>query len=452
MASGLGATGPYDSDDDDMPMPSRLEALASASVARRSSSSRSMGSSARYSRPGSAVINLRGSRPNSAAIANEIEGFEDDFMERVEEEPEQEVMAEEEEEEDLGPSIEELIERAQHEQARLLEANDALQRRARLALDFRNKGRPPVARDMSRLDGAATRYRAALRQWIEILEERDNVEAHYHTTIFDMKSTLEERIKRADDISKAYKHFRLEVAKSAEHSKTSRPISDKLLAQLEADDAAKEEEVQRVRLKNIHLSNQLRRIENALRQKEELAEGLHLIDFEQLKIENQSLNEKIEERNEELLKLKKKTTTTVQILTHVREKLQFIEKENAALGSQLSALEAELADKRDQLGRAKAERDTLRLKGRKIKESGSNITSAALLDDIESHKDRREVLLAQIEEARHQYTELADSIQRANDRLQTVTEEMAIGGGGVPQPSGRSMANMAGNRSASQYA
>jgi DNA repair exonuclease SbcCD ATPase subunit len=87
-------------------------------------------------------------------------------------------------------------------------------------------------------------------------------------------------------------------------------------------DQEKEEEVQRVRLKNIHLVNQLKRIEQTLRQKEELAEGLHLIDFEQLKIENQSLNEKIEERNEELLKLRKKTTTTVQILTHVREKLQ----------------------------------------------------------------------------------------------------------------------------------
>ena len=43
--------------------------------------------------------------------------------------------------------------------------------------------------------------------------------------------------------------------------------------------------------------------------------GLHLIDFEQLKIENQTLNEKIEERNEELLKLRKKTTTTVQVPT-----------------------------------------------------------------------------------------------------------------------------------------
>lgn len=40
---------------------------------------------------------------------------------------------------------------------------------------------------------------------------------------------------------------------------------------------------------------------------------LHLIDFEQLKIENQTMNEKIEERNEELLKLRKKNTTTVQV-------------------------------------------------------------------------------------------------------------------------------------------
>lgn len=67
------------------------------------------------------------------------------------------------------------------------------------------------------------------------MEERDAVESHYQGTIFDMKSTLEERIKRADDINKAYKHFRLEVAKSSEHSKTGRNISDKLLAQLEAE-------------------------------------------------------------------------------------------------------------------------------------------------------------------------------------------------------------------------
>ena len=58
---------------------------------------------------------------------------------------------------------------------------------------------------------------------------------------------------------------------------------------------------------------QLKKRETQLKQKEELADGLHLIDFEQLKIENQTYNEKIEERNEELLKLRKKITTTVQV-------------------------------------------------------------------------------------------------------------------------------------------
>lgn len=58
---------------------------------------------------------------------------------------------------------------------------------------------------------------------------------------------------------------------------------------------------------------------------EELKDGLYLIDFEQLKMENQTYNEKIEERNEEILKLRKKIHTTVLILTHVKEKLQFVQ-------------------------------------------------------------------------------------------------------------------------------
>ena len=48
---------------------------------------------------------------------------------------------------------------------------------------------------------------------------------------------------------------------------------------------------------------------------------LHVIDFEQLKIENQSVIEKIEERDDELVKLKKKNTASVQVripVTHFK--------------------------------------------------------------------------------------------------------------------------------------
>ena len=93
----------------------------------------------------------------------------------------------------------------------------------------------------------------------------------------------------------------------------------------------KEAILDRERLKNVVLRHALERLERAIRAKERLADGLHLIDFEQLKIENHGLHEKIEERDEELLKLRKKTTTTVQILTHSKEKLQFVARENEAL-------------------------------------------------------------------------------------------------------------------------
>jgi hypothetical protein len=42
--------------------------------------------------------------------------------------------------------------------------------------------------------------------------------------------------------------------------------------------------------------------------------GLHVIDFEQLKIENQSLQEKIQERSDEILKLKRKRTGAIQVI------------------------------------------------------------------------------------------------------------------------------------------
>merc|ERR1712149_61826 len=90
----------------------------------------------------------------------------------------------------------------------------------------------------------------------------------------------------------------------------------------------KNDELCQARLEHIKLKNRKDKREKALREKEELAEGLHLIDFEQLKIENQTYNEKIEERNEELQKFRKKMTKTVQVLTHVKEKLHFVKGEN----------------------------------------------------------------------------------------------------------------------------
>eukprot|EP00854_Cymbomonas_tetramitiformis_P006841 gene6841-8171_t len=370
----------------------------------------------------------------SAQGAIEIEGFDDDFEEenfvgdegrdRYEEEEE----AADELQEPEQPDIETLVQESIEERERLEASNAVLQRKLFTIFSNRKSTEVRDAQGKLQTEGQDTRYQQALAQWAEQLEEKQRIQRHFETQTFDMKARLEERMTRANDIRNAFRNFKLEVARSSENSRTGKPIPERVIQEKMQQELKKEAEVERVRLKNIQLRNQMKKLEAHLKAKEELAEGLHLIDFEQLKIENQSLNEKIEERNEELLKLRKKTTTTVQVLTHLKEKLQFVQKENEVLQQALEALEVELADKRDSLQKQKHDRDTLRTDNTRIKAQSGIVTHPQLLDDIEVQKEKREVVADHPLVVTLRDTE---SVQALGERLQGVKRILVVGNGGI---------------------
>lgn len=62
-------------------------------------------------------------------------------------------------------------------------------------------------------------------------------------------------------------------------------------------------------------------VEAQLKQKEDQGDTLQSIDFHQLQIENSQYNQKIEERNQELLELKKTTGRTIQALNAAKQVL-----------------------------------------------------------------------------------------------------------------------------------
>merc|ERR1712226_1212383 len=138
---------------------------------------------------------------------------------------------------------------------------------------------------------------------------------------------------------------------------------------------------------NISLKNRLAKREGDLRKKDELAENLHVIDFEQLKIENQTLNEKIEERNDELHKLRKKTIVTVQIITHMREKVEFVKQGYQSLKAELAQLDQDLAAQRDLVAKTKHERGEHRSEYAKLKQQTGIINSEHLTKDFESRTE-----------------------------------------------------------------
>ena len=252
---------------------------------------------------------------------------------------------------------------------------------------------------------SSTRYMQSLAQWITMIEDRERLASAQEALEFEGFQSLNDKQMRADDVCRSYNEFVREVARQSEYSRTGKLLPAKLVDAMVTQEERKDEEVRHVRLRNIQLRTQVRKLDWRLKAKEELAEGLHLIDFEQLKIENQSLNEKIEERNEELLKLRKKTTSTVQVVTHLKEKLQFVHKENSVLEETLKKLEARLSSQRDRTQFVKHELTALKTKNRQFRRQSEVVTSRPLLRDVEVQKKKREDLLSSISAMKAIYTD-----------------------------------------------
>lgn len=249
----------------------------------------------------------------------------------------------------------------------------------------------------------AKRYLECLRGVHDVRAQSTASQAQFDALALELQAKLDEKEAKVTEVADAFVEFKREVARSAENLRTGKPIPARMLTQFEASEAKKDAEVEKVRLKHINLRTHLRKLEQQLHAKEQLAEGLHLIDFEQLKIENQTLNEKIEERNEELHKLRKKTTSTVQVLTHLKEKLQFVLAENQTLKRESAALEEALSANRDALARAKAARDAHRTKALKLKSKDGFAASAKLTDDFSKREGDLEDLTRRLAELRQRH-------------------------------------------------
>ena len=91
-----------------------------------------------------------------------------------------------------------------------------------------------------------------------------------------------------------------------------------------------------------------------------MGEVLHVIDFDQLQIENKQYQTKIEERNSELLKLKKSAGKTAQILNYHKKRLGCRTKES-------QKLVCEINSRKDLLNRLTSEGITVRTEREKAK-------------------------------------------------------------------------------------
>ncbi|XP_075400776.1 cilia- and flagella-associated protein 184 [Tenrec ecaudatus] len=242
----------------------------------------------------------------------------------------------------------------------------------------------------------------------------------YHQELAQLQKQCREKLSQVDKDWRAFQAVKKQVVLQAMGSCWLRGGRQAALREVEAIQALedkKEKEMRAVRLENVQLRQSLMHFETRMRTQEDLTQGLLLIDFEQLKIENQTFNEKVEERGEELLKLRNKVTDNVQVVTHVKEKLHFVEAENTAKKAQLQELEALVAHRRDVLTQTKKARDRLRLDNIKLSQKCGLLGRDLLLQDMEEKMKQAEQLNQRLEALKRHHAGLSMSCKGVKQKI-----------------------------------
>ncbi|KAM6455939.1 cilia- and flagella-associated protein 184 [Liasis olivaceus] len=294
------------------------------------------------------------------------------------------------------------------ERGRLRHYNTKLQGKLAELLN-KAKGKERVREELvQHISDREQRYGRYLAMLEELRNQQAEEMAWYQKEIDALQRSCSQKLAKVDSEWKTYQAVKKEVAVYT----MGRRLGGKQAAirevdKIQAKEQNKEREMTEVRLENIKLKHRIQKLDASLKAQEELAEGLHLIDFEQLKIENQTYNEKIEERNEELLKLRRKVTNTVQILSQVKEKLQFVEAENQGQKAKLMAVEGLVAQNRDILTRTKQVRDKLRIDNQKLQQKCGLLGNTLLLRDFEEKVDAAEIMKERLETLKRHYAGLS---------------------------------------------
>lgn len=162
-----------------------------------------------------------------------------------------------------------------------------------------------------------------------------------------LRAVLEETDIRIAELKKDAYEFKRDIVVGAENMRTGKTMAEKMTRYMEEKLRQRDSMIEKLRLKNSTIKAQLHKVEAQLKQKEEMGDVLHYIDFHQLQIENKQYQTQIEERNEELLRLKMTTGKTVQTLNMLKQKLNAILTESGWLHREIAARKEQLRKVRD---------------------------------------------------------------------------------------------------------
>ena len=164
-------------------------------------------------------------------------------------------------------------------------------------------------------------------------------------------------------------------------------ISLSVIQELENFQMEKEAELTEVRNSLVSLKRRAQRLKETLRKREELSENLHVVDYEQLRIENANLSEKLEERSEEVRKSAAKLRSVREMKAVYLMKFFFLDERVCRSKEIFHAADVKLSQLREATIATKRERDRYMLGTARAKRQAKLNKNTALMEDYGKNEE-----------------------------------------------------------------
>ncbi|XP_041506920.1 coiled-coil domain-containing protein 113 [Microtus oregoni] len=188
---------------------------------------------------------------------------------------------------------------------------------------FRSRRKSKARAGLDRTSGLSVDQKLELvqKELEDTREEIRHMRANAERDLQHHEAIIEEAEIRWIELQRAVHDFEKDILKTISKKKGSILATEKVMKYIEDMNRRRDNMKDKLCLKNVSLKVQKKKMLLQLRQKEEVGEALHDVDFQQLKIENAQFLETIEARNQELIQLKLASGNTLQVLNIYKNKL-----------------------------------------------------------------------------------------------------------------------------------
>ena len=284
---------------------------------------------------------------------------------------------------------------------KLKEDNEIIQKKINIIYEFRKKEGREERNFYKESNINESTYADSLTSTAGLYNDLNSHKTKLDQDLKRYQQSIEEQEKRKQDVYEILMKYKEELLDNAETRKGTKIPRAEIEYWLSREKQL-EDEIRDLRIQSFTKSLEMNRLKKELKKMEDYFEGLHIIDFEQLKIENNTLTEKIEDRNEEIHKLKNKINYTVQILAHLQEKSKFVSSENEIKKTENENLKKEIIEMKRKLTEKKEENDKKALKQLNENKKIDQINSVPLKNYYRKTLQHIQELAAQIDQVSSQ--------------------------------------------------